>query len=278
VYATLEQSGATLMQPDRSVWTEPACPDGARPKLRLYCFPYAGAGAAVFRPWWNEISRGIEVCGIQLPGRGVRFLEPRYTRVKPLVRALADDLWPLPDLPFALFGHSLGALLAFEFARELRRRGHEPMQLIVSGLPAPQMSAASPRVSNLPEAEFLAALKALNGIPEQLLGEPEFLRIMLPVLRDDFEMLETYTYEPEPPLACRISAYAGRNDPRSPVEDLIFWRPQTSGGFSCRIFPGGHFFIDTGRRALLSAVSVDLLGTFMTCQAQNHRPPTEPSV
>jgi surfactin synthase thioesterase subunit len=266
------------MQPDRSAWTDPAQLDGVPANLVLYCFPYAGAGSTIFRPWWNEMLRGIQVCGIQLPGRGVRFSEPRYTRVQPLIQALTDDLWPLPDLPVALFGHSLGALLAFEFARELRRRGREPMHLIVSGLRAPQMSSASPRVSNLPQDELLGALTALNGIPEQLLAEPEFLRIMLPALRDDLEMLETYSYTPEPPLGCRISAYAGRSDPRSPAEELIFWRAQTSGGFSCRIFPGGHFFIDTGRRAILSAVSVDLLGTYLTCQAQNHHKRPEPSV
>ena len=266
MYATLEQ-GTCL----KSRWTDAATVAGAPARLQLFCFPYAGAGSTIFRPWWNEIARGIQVCGIQLPGRGVRFSEPRYTRVGPLIQALADDLWPLPDVPFAVFGHSMGALLAFEFAREARRRGREPMHLIVSGLPAPQMSSATPRVYDLPEDQFMAAVTALNGLPEQLVAEPAFLRIMLPTLRDDFEMLETYCYSPEAPLTCRISAYAGRNDPRCPAGELIFWRGQTSSEFSCRIFPGGHFFIDTARRAVLSAISVDLLGTFMNCQMQDNR-------
>jgi surfactin synthase thioesterase subunit len=189
--------------------------------------------------------------------------------VQPLVQALADSLWPLPNLPVALFGHSMGALLAFEFARELRRREREPIHLIVSGLPAPQMPRSPYMLHDLPQDEFLAELTALNGIPEQLLAEPEFLRVMAPTLRADLEIVETYRYVTEPPLGCRISAYAGRNDPRSPAEELIFWRSQTSGDFACRVFPGSHFFIDTARRAVLSAVSVDLLGTLMTHELNN---------
>ena len=258
-----------MEQSKGSAWTDCATvPGNPAVRLRLFCFPYAGAGASVYRPWWNEIARGVQICSVQFPGRGSRFNEPRHTRVQPLIQALTDSLWPLPDVPFALFGHSMGALLAFEFARELRRRGREPIHLIVSGLPAPQMPSPSARLHDLPTDDFLTALSALNGIPEQLIAEPEFLKVMLPTLRDDIELVETYQYSPEPPLACRISAYTGRNDPRSPAADLIFWRAQTSAEFSCRIFPGDHFFIDTARRAVLSAVSVDLLGTLISHQSK----------
>ena len=117
-----------MLEGEGCVWTECAQSPGIKPRLRLYCFPYAGAGSSIYRPWWKEISPGIQICSVQLPGRGGRFTEPRYTSVQPLVQALTDSLWPLPDLPVALFGHSMGALLAFEFARELRRRRREPLR------------------------------------------------------------------------------------------------------------------------------------------------------
>jgi surfactin synthase thioesterase subunit len=109
----------------------------------------------------------------------------------------------------------------------------------------------------------MSALLSLNGVPEQLTDEPEFLKLMLPTLRADLEVCETYRYSAGTPLTCQISAYTGRDDPRSPAEDLIFWRAHTTGEFSCRIFPGDHFFIESARRAVLSAVSVDLIGTLM---------------
>lgn len=263
-YAKLEFRGSVSTSSRGPVWTDCGRDhDEPAPALRLFCFPYAGAGAFVFRSWQNEIARGIQICGIQLPGRGARFNEPRYTRLRPLVQALAEDLWPQFQGPFALLGHSLGALIAFELARELRKRGREPAHLMVFGLRAPQIPIQGPRLHSLPESQFIEAVTALNGMPEQLTSEPEFLKVMLPTLQSDFEIYETYEYVAEPPLTCRLSAYAGRHDLRAPAQDLIFWQPHSSGKLSCRIFPGDHFFVDTARRAVLSAVSVELVGTLI---------------
>ncbi|HEY7389820.1 MAG TPA: alpha/beta fold hydrolase [Bryobacteraceae bacterium] len=248
-------------------WTDCEQSEGPAPGSRLFCFPYAGAASA-YRSWHKEMPRAIQVCAVQLPGRGSRFAEPNFTCLRPLVEALAENLSPLADVPFAFFGHSLGALIAFELAREMRRHARRPFHLFVSGLRAPQMPPDPCRLHKLPEAEFMHALTGLNGIPDQLIAEPEFLKLMLPALRADFEILETYEYAAEPPLDCRISAYTGRSDPRSPAQDLIFWERHTCAGFSSRVFPGDHFYIETAQRALLSAISVELTRTLMEAHPQ----------
>jgi medium-chain acyl-[acyl-carrier-protein] hydrolase len=237
--------------------------DTAPSRLRLFCFPYAGAGASIYRPWRNALADGIQVCGVQLPGRGARFGETRFHRLQPLIRALTESMWPLLESPFALFGHSMGALIAFELARELRRLGRFPLHLIVSGLRAPQLTDPGQPLHRLSNDEFVTALATLDGIPDQLLAEPEFLKVMLPTLRADFELCETYRYVPDAPLPCPISAYAGRSDARSLPQDLIFWSAHSASRFSCRIFPGEHFFPDTARRAVLSAVSIELMDTLI---------------
>jgi medium-chain acyl-[acyl-carrier-protein] hydrolase len=200
------------------------------------------------------------VYGVQLPGRGDRFGEPPFTRLAPLVEAVVDHIGPLVEEPLALFGHCMGALVAFEVARSLHRRGREPIHLIVSALPPPPFVQRARPLHHLPAREFLAAVSGLNGIPPGL-ASPEFLQLMLPALRADFELCETYSYRRGLPLACRISAYGGRQDPRSPPDLIGGWRDETSGRFTSRLFPGDHFFIDTARSAVLSAIAVDLLGT-----------------
>lgn len=247
-----------------SPWIDRVRPvDRTQVQLRLFCFPCAGGSTSMYRSWRNEISPGVEICALQLPGRGGRFSEPPFRRLEPLVSALAEHLERFLDVPCAFFGHSMGALVAFELAREFSKHAEAPIHLIVSGLRAPQLLDRNNRLHDLPQDELLAALISLNGVPDQLSGEPEFLKLMLPTLRADLELCETYAYRPGPPLPCRISAYTGRDDPRCPAEDLIFWRAHTASEFSCRIFPGDHFFIESARRAVLSALSIDLIGTLI---------------
>ena len=217
---------------------------GREARLRLFCFPYAGAGAVIFRTWSDDLPGDVEVCPVQLPGRGTRLMEPPFTQLPPLVEALAEALVPLLDKPFAFFGHSLGALVSFELARRLRSQyGVHPARLFVSASRAPQVPHRGPPAHTLPEKDFLAELQRLNGTPSELLEHEELMEIMLPLLRADFAVYETYVYSTELPLNCPISAFGGLQDRNVNNSDLEAWRAQTSGSFSLRMFPGDHFFL-----------------------------------
>jgi medium-chain acyl-[acyl-carrier-protein] hydrolase len=230
-------------------------------RLRLFCFPYAGGGVSIFRTWSDGLPADVEVCPIQLPGRGTRLMEPPFTRLSPLIQALAEALFPLLDMPFAFFGHSLGALVSFELARQLRRDcAVQPVRLFISADRAPQIPYRDPPIHSLPEGEFLVALRRLNGTPREVLDDQELRQIMLPLLRADFAVYETYGYSTEPPLNCPISAFGGLQDHRVNRGDLEAWRDQTSVSFSLRMFPGDHFFLNTTQPPLLEALSQELRG------------------
>ena len=175
--------------------------------------------------------------------------------------AVADALRPHLDVPFALFGHSMGALVVFELTRELRRRRVPlPVLLAVSGHEAPQRPDPDPPIAHLPDAEFIRELRArYDGIPEQVLAEQELLQLLLPVLRADVLLMESYVYGDEPALECALSCYGGEQDRHVGREDLEAWREQTRGPFTLRVFPGGHFFIESARDAVLKALREDLL-------------------
>jgi medium-chain acyl-[acyl-carrier-protein] hydrolase len=226
-------------------------------QLRLFCFPYAGAGALIFRKWSDGLPPDIEVCPIQLPGRGTRLTEPPFTQLSCLVEALAPALVPLLDKPFAFFGHSLGALIGFELAREMRRQyGVHPVRLFVSAGRAPQIPHRAAPIHTLPDNQFLAELRRLNGTPRELLDHEELMAVMLPILRADFALYETYLYSTEPSLNCPISVFGGLQDRRVKDSDLEEWRSQTSASFSLRMFPGDHFFLK--EPLLLQALSQEL--------------------
>jgi medium-chain acyl-[acyl-carrier-protein] hydrolase len=233
-----------------------------RPKasLRLICFPYAGAGTAVFRAWPGALNDTIELRVAQLPGRGGRLREDRFERMPPLIETLVENLRPLLDRPFAFFGHSLGAIVAFETARVLRGCSLAPAHLFVSGKIAPQLPDPAPRIHELPDSEFLRELQKLNGMPQAVLDSKELLEIMLPVVRSDFSLLESYTYEAQAPLGCPITAFGGLQDPRTTEKGLGSWRAETTDSFDLVMLQGDHFFLDTARPVLLQSISRSLLG------------------
>ena len=229
--------------------------------LRLFCFPNAGTGASIFRTWSRGLPADVEVCPVQLPGRGTRLIETPFTQLTPLVQALAQALVPLLDKPFAFFGHSLGALVGFELARQLRRQsGVQPVRLFISADRAPQIPHQDRPIHELPEGELLVELRRLNGIPGKVLEDVELMQIMLPVLRADLAVYETYVYSTEPPLNCPISTFGGLQDHRVSRGDLEAWRDQTSVSFSLRMFPGDHFFWHTTQPLLLQVLSQELRG------------------
>jgi surfactin synthase thioesterase subunit len=230
--------------------------------LRLFCFPSAGGGASSFHAWFRGMPPEVHLCPIQLPGRENRLLETPFTRIPPLVSILADVIAPLLDMPFILYGHSMGALIVFELTRELRRRNQpDPERLMVSAQRAPDIRDCGPPVHHLPDREFVAAMcRQYNAIPDFVLADPDVLQVYLPVLRADLEMIQAYTYIPEPPLACPISVFGGLQDPTTAESDLQGWRNHTSSGFSLRMLPGDHFFPRADPPAFSKAFAQELSG------------------
>jgi medium-chain acyl-[acyl-carrier-protein] hydrolase len=228
--------------------------------LRVVCFHHAGGGASSYRPWAGALPAWLELCAIQLPGREGRFREKPYRHLEDLVAVLAEVIEPLLDRPFAFFGHSLGAILAFEVARALQRRGsRSPVHLFVSGRRAPSRPDPDPAMSHLPERAFVSEMRRRwDGIPAAVLSEPELLQLLLPTLRADIALVENYVYVPGSPLECPISCFGGTEDPSLRETDLEPWRLQTRDAFSQRMFPGGHFFIQNSRDQVLAAVKQDL--------------------
>ncbi len=241
--------------------------------LRLFCFPYAGAGASLFRTWAEALS-SIEVCPVQLPGRENRITQTSFIHWLPLVETLARALGPYFDIPFAFFGHSMGALLSFELARQLRARGLvEPIHLFVSGHRAPQLPNTTPRLRHLSKPELVRELRRLRGTPEAVLQSAELLDLLLPTLRSDFAICERYVYHPELPLDLPISAFAGIEDRLASPDDLAGWREQTRRSFKLRSYPGDHFFLHTSAcTALLKAIAEDLANYPRQPRARTHNP------
>lgn len=207
---------------------------GSNAKLRLFCFPYAGGSTLAFRNWQNLLPTEIEVCPIELPGRGSRFHETPHTNLTDLIEALGPGLLPYLDRPFALFGHSMGAALVFELACWLRdRNAPEPAHAIVSGRHAPHVPDPSPQVHQYPDRELIEHLRRYNGTPEAVLNNPELMELLLPTIRADFQLLETYIYRDRLPLSCAMTIFGGKDDDTVSSEDIQAWRSQTSG--SCKV-------------------------------------------
>jgi medium-chain acyl-[acyl-carrier-protein] hydrolase len=227
--------------------------------LRLFCLPYAGGSSLIFRAWSNALPADIELCPIQLPGRSTRLRERPFTEMSALIEALAPALSSLLDKPFAIFGHSLGALIGFELTRQLRSQfGLNPVRLFVSAALAPQVSRRESSFHNLPAKEFLEKVRRLNGIPAQVFEHAELMAIMLPMLRADFAIYDTYRYSVEPHLECPISAFGGLQDSKVRESDLEPWRDETTALFSLRMLPGDHFFLNTAQPLLLQMIARDL--------------------
>lgn len=213
---------------------------------RLCCFPHAGGAVTAYAPLAARLGPDHEIWVASLPGRGPRFDEPLETALVSLVAPLADALDHAPG-PMALFlGHSMGALLAFETTRELRRRRHPlPAALVVSGARAPQRFASHDRRRHLLDRDgLLAHLRRLGGVPEEVLRVPELLDLLLPIVRADLAACETHPHAVEPPLDVPMLVLHGDQDPEATAEEVAAWREQTTGRCTLRGFPGGHFFLD----------------------------------
>ena len=230
---------------------------GARTKL--FCFAHAGGGAWVFAPWRAALSPGIAVCPIVLPGRESRLREPPCVRMEEFIAPLRDAIAACADRPFAFFGHSLGAVVAYEAARMLPpSKAPLLMRLFVSGRRAPQLPPGRPPLHRLGDAAFISALRGLGGTPDELLGDGAMLALFLPALRADFELNDTYEPLPGGRLTCPITAFAGRGDPETSRAEISGWRAVTTGAFGLREFGGGHFYLIDQQHELLAVIREQL--------------------
>lgn len=225
-------------------------------RVRLFCIPYAGRGASIYREWPELLGGKVELCALQLPGRENRLREAPFTRLMEAVQEAADVLQPYLNLPFALFGHSMGAVICFELARLLRReRRITPVHLFVSGRRAPQFPDRRPLMTPLPNDVFVAEIcRRYNGIPREVFNDRELMELLLPTLRADVEMLETYDYQPGPLFDCPITAFGGRNDSETSLDELAGWKDQTNSQFETNVFPGDHFFLQSAATEMLEII------------------------
>jgi len=229
-------------RPASSTWLPfGAAPDAA---VRLLCLPHAGAGAAAYRSWGVGALDGIAACPVQPPGREKRHREPPLTSATELARLLAPEVIAVVRPPYAIFGHSTGSLVAFELARQLRRLGGPaPAHLFVSGRPAPQLPVPPTRISGLSRTGLAAFLRRLGGTPEQILGNPDLLARVHPLLVADFRVNEEYAYEPQARLAVPLTVFAATRDPGTTPGQAAAWELQAGGEFRVHQLDGGHFAV-----------------------------------
>lgn len=243
------------MTPDHKPWLTGSPPDpGAR--LRLFCFPSAGGGASAYMPWTELLPAGVELCRVQLPGRESRFGDPAYQNLDDLLPAVHDALGPFMDVPFAFFGHSMGALISFELTRRLRAAGErEPVALFPSGHRGPHLPLRRRLWAELPYDDLISELSELDGIPEELLGNHEILELVVPTLRADLRLYEAYIHAAAEPLTCPIAAFGGDRDLLVRKDELEGWRQHTTAAAHVHIYPGNHFYLQTSRDAVLRQLS-----------------------
>ena len=243
-------------------WVSAPGPDA----LPLVCVPHAGAGTAVFHGWQSLLPEGVTPWPLRLPGRESRLGEAPTTRAQQLAEIAAAALAPRLAEPFALYGHSMGALIAYELACALRDgHGLHAELLAVSGRPAPHLPRRFPPVHELPDAEFVEALdRTYQGLPAALKESPEMLRLYLPVLRADLTLLETYRYSPREPLLSPIAVFGAHDDPTTDESELRAWADLTRGGSTLHLIEdGGHFFPQKRQRAFTEALGAELARLFV---------------
>jgi len=243
----------------KSQWL-PARRANSKASVRLFCFPYGGGNESAYRHWQQELPESIEVLPVQLPGRGSRIKEPPYSELRQLIRAASEALAAETEKPFARVGHSRGGLIAFELARALRKQhGIQPAHLFISAKCSPRQRPEDPSVGQLSDAALIEVLKRYEGTPREVLNDAELMRLVLPVIRADMELCDSYVYEPGPPLECPITVFGGLEDHVSSRACLEPWQEYTTGPFTLRMLPGGHFFINSWAVPVFEVIRQELL-------------------
>ncbi|WP_141576730.1 thioesterase II family protein [Actinomadura sp. WMMA1423] len=236
-----------------STWIRRFHPADGAP-TRLVCLPHAGGAASYFFPVSRRLSPGVDVLAVQYPGRQDRRAEPPVDDLHGLADLVAAELLPWSRRPLALFGHSMGATLAFEVAARLEGEGAVPAAVLASGRRSPTRHRDE-RVHLADDARLIADLRRLSGTSAEMLDDDEVLRMILPAVRADYRAAETYRRRPGTVLSCPVVALTGDDDPQVTREEAAAWRECTTGGFRLEIFPGGHFYLNDHAEALIGLIS-----------------------
>lgn len=231
------------------------------PTAQLFCIPYAGGGASVFRSWKKYLSPKIAAYAIQLPGRETRFSEPPDRDLKTVALAIADAITRTPNLPFAIFGHSLGAAIAYEVTAQLEAQNRKPLQLFISGRQSPDRKSLRKPIAHLPDEEFIEQLKAYNTTPREIFENSEIVELLLPMLKADFSMAENYQHQINSKLQTPIIALGSKGDIWLSPESIANWANKTHGSFSSHWFEGGHLYLNQEAEALVRYIQQILLKT-----------------
>lgn len=239
------------------------CYSETRPtaRFRLFCLANAGGSAVLYRDWAFAFPASMDICPVELPGRGMRLAEPRFTSLEPLVASLHDELRPYFDIPFAFLGHSMGGLLSYELAARLEREGQtQPALIFVSAHRAPHLPPKTADTYLVDNQQLLSKLKKLGGTPHQVLENNSLMEMMLPIVRDDFAVCDTYTYAAKPALNCPIVALAGLHDGHVTQAEMKAWQQHTQHHFALHMFPGDHFYINSARHLVQQTVFQTIRG------------------
>ncbi len=223
-------------------------------KIRLFCFPYAGSSAVVtYKYFVDNLPDFIEVCPVELPGRGTRMGEKLIDNIEVILEEIAENIKDFLDKPFIFFGHSMGALISYELTQKINEKYNaKPLKLYVSAHKAPFLERGGPIMHKLEKNSFVNELKKMNGIPNELLEHTELMDLMLPIIRNDYALCENYTYRGKEKINVPITAFGGKFDKDIKEIDLIKWSEVTDQAFNHFLLDGDHFFITKERERFLS--------------------------
>lgn len=245
-------------------------------RCRLICFPHAGGSASFYFPLFKALREVADVLAVQYPGRQDRLGEKCIENIDSLADGIFTSLRPLTDAPLILFGHSMGAILAFEVARRLERGsdGSQLLGLVSSGRRAPSVHCYE-RVHQRDDAGLMATIAELSGTDSRLLDDDQMRRMILPSIRSDYKAIETYRYQPGPMLTCPVCVLVGTTDPMVTAHEARAWRRHTTGRFSLRRFPGGHFYLTKQWDSIVSALAEEVPGFPARAPSQGKNTPTQ---
>ena len=243
----------TSISVDNELWLRRFHPAPTAPG-RLVCFPHAGGAASFYYPVSAQLRSQVDVLAVQYPGRQDRRAEPCITDLRALADAVYQTLLPWDDRPLTFFGHSMGALVAFEVARRFQAAGRGIDHLFVSGRRGPAVNRVED-VHLRDDQGILDEVRAMSGTDNAILEDDELLELVLPALRGDYRAVETYRGEPDALVDCPITALTGDRDPRTPVDEARAWKSHTSAAFDLRVFEGGHFFLSSRPAEVIGVLS-----------------------
>lgn len=255
----LNTSSTSRSTESATPWLVHLGPKQSLPRLRLYCFTYAGGSASIYRSWRSLLDPAVELCAVQLPGRGMRMSERPERDLYALVQKLAAVIAVQRTMPFAFFGHSLGALVAFELTRQLKlNQLMQPAKLIVSGCAAPQARNELEPLDEYDDDKLIERLSEYNGTPPEVLEHRELMRLLAPAIRADFALAAEYAYKPAPLLDIPITVLAGRSDGQTSPEQVDAWQRETTAKLQQHWFDGDHFFLRPEQNSVLGVLNSEL--------------------